>query len=213
MPYFRIRFSEMYRHQAASGYSIVWVSGKGTDAASDVLHREQEAIFGEQPELDFLAVEAHRVGDEVAGGWRGVVVAVRKRPAALKGIGLLCQQPGFAEGGRRGDDVSHAAAVQNVVNAFFDQQVELDHHGFDGLLVALQKVDRAGALFGGGVEPDAFGPLGDDPLFGLDRRHQLSLDAPFELGANVFGDVGRRANHVQSQPQGVQSRLGLVLAS
>ena len=78
-------------------------------------------------------------------------------------------------------------------------------------LSALQQVDRAGALLGRRIEPCPLGPIGDDPFLGLDGGEKLGLDAAIELGAVFLGDVGRRADHVLGQAQGIQGGFGLVL--
>ena len=100
LPQRLIRFSEMYRHHSASGYSIVWVSGNGIDARVTSCIVSRKRYFASVRNCDLLGVEAHRVGDELAGAGSGVVVAVGERAAPLQGVGLLGQQPGFGEGGR-----------------------------------------------------------------------------------------------------------------
>ena len=48
---------------------------------------------------------------------------------------MLREDAGLVERGGRGRDVAHAAVVQDVVDPFAHEQVELGHHGLDGLLV------------------------------------------------------------------------------
>ncbi len=145
-----------------------------------------------------------------AGRGCGVVIAVGQRSPALQGIGLLGQEPGLVERLGGGLDIAHAAVEQDVVDPFAHEGVELDHHGGDGFLVALEDVDSAAALLGGGLDAELFGPFADDPLLGLHGGDQLGLDSAFQLQAVGLGDRGGGANDVESEAQGVQGRLGLA---
>ena len=106
----------------------------------------------EVAELELLREEAHRVGEELAGVRRRVVIAVGKRAASLEGIGFLSEQPGLLEWRRGPCDVPHAAAEEDVVDTLADQRVELNHHRLDGVFVPLKQVDRPNALLARGVQ-------------------------------------------------------------
>ena len=51
LPYLAIRRSERFRHRSASGYSMIWSSGKGTAARCDVLHGQHVPVLLELLEL------------------------------------------------------------------------------------------------------------------------------------------------------------------
>ena len=48
-------------------------------------------------------------------------------------------------------------------------------------------------------KPRALGAFDDDPLFGLDGRQKLGLNAAIELGAVFLRDIGCRTYDVLSQ--------------
>ena len=57
------------------------------------------------------------------------------------------------------------------------------------------------------------GALGDDPLLGADGGEHLGLDPAVERRCGRLGDVGRGADDVLGQSEGVQRGLGLPAAT
>ena len=109
-------------------------------------------------------------------------------------------------------DVAHAAAVEQVVDTLADQECRTGSSWprwsaccagrgrWRGC--AARRRHRAAARSARSC---------DDPLFGLHGGDELGLDAAIELGAVFLRDVGRRADDVLRQAQGIQGGLGLAL--
>ncbi len=78
-------------------------------------------------------------------------------------------------------------------------------------LLRWNKFDGPGTLLGSGLEALMLGAFGHDALFRLVGRQKLCLDAPIELFAFLFRDVGGRSDDILSHPQLGQGSFGLPL--
>ena len=122
---------------------------------------------------------------------------------------MLSEDAGRVERGRRRGDVAVAATVEDVVDPFVHEQVELGHHRLDGFLVGHELGDGAGTLLGGRLQSLLLGTLGDDSFFVTNRGEYLGLDSLVQGRADALGNVGRGANVVLRQSQIGQCGRGL----